>query len=90
MFFISNMFCILWCQKSFKNSPRRVRKSTQMRPWDVSEVPWAALSFRIARRNPRGNMVEGSLRHLVDSGCHCNVGATADTSGCWQVGATTF
>ena len=27
--------------------------------------------------------------HLVDCGCHCNVGATADTFGCWQVGATT-
>ena len=28
--------------------------------------------------------------HVVDFGSHCNVGAIADTFGCWQVGATTF
>ena len=28
-------------------------------------------------------------RHLADFRFHCNVGATADTLGCWQVGATT-
>ena len=29
-------------------------------------------------------------RHLVDSGCHCNVGATADSFGCLQFGGNHF
>ena len=31
-----------------------------------------------AQRSIRHKMLSASWRHLVDFGCHCNVGATAD------------
>ena len=47
-------------------------------------MAWAAVGFRNAKKRFVFEIVVPFWRHLFDLGCHCNVGATADTFGCWQ------
>ena len=46
--------------------------------------------IRTEKRHLREDEQLWFLYHFVDLGYHCNVGATADTFGCWQGGDDHF